>query len=52
MSASDTALRLVSAAVIAFWKSGQTYSFERFVAAIKTPRRHVLSHPTTGKTLS
>ena len=33
------------------------YSFDRFIAAIKTrytphTRRHVLSHPTTGKTLS
>ena len=38
-------------------KEWVAYSFDRFIAAIKTrytphARRHVLSHPTTGKTLS
>ena len=39
------------------WEEWVAYSFDRFIAAIKTrytphTRRHVLSHPTTGKTLS
>ena len=57
-----TLLRVVLCArrVVAARRSREewvAYSFDRFIAAIKTrytphTRRHVLSHPTTGKTLS
>ena len=55
-------LRAGPASALAEWapslkRETDAYSFDRFIAAIKTrytphTRRHVLSHPTTGKTLS